>query len=55
MNSHRCAIDLSHEFDLAAPAAGLSHNQFSSRRSTVNKTAFLSAEAKLALRLEEAV
>jgi adenosine deaminase len=44
------AIDLAHEFNVAAPAAGLSREQI--RRAQINalETAFLSAEEKTALR-----
>jgi adenosine deaminase len=44
------AIDLPHEFEIAAPAAGLSREQI--RRTQINalETAFLSAEEKAVLR-----
>lgn len=44
------AIDLRHEFDVAAPAAGLSPPQIRQAQSNALETAFLSQEEKTALR-----
>jgi adenosine deaminase len=44
------AIDLRHEFEIAAPAAGLSRDQIRQAQSNALETAFLPAEEKAALR-----
>ncbi len=49
------AIDLPHEFEVAAPAAGLSREQIRQAQVNALETAFLSAEEKAALRTKRAV
>ena len=44
------AIDLPHEFEVAAPVAGLSRVQIRQAQINALETAFLSAEEKAALR-----
>lgn len=44
------AIDLRHEFEIAAPAAGLSRDQIRQAQANALETAFLSADEKAALR-----
>ena len=44
------AIDLAHEFEIAAPAAGLSREQIRQAQINALETAFLSSEEKAALR-----
>ena len=46
------AIDLRHEFEVAAPAAGLSQEQIRQAQINALEAAFLSAEEKAALRLK---
>ena len=48
------AIDLPHEFEIAAPAAGLSREQIRQAQINALETAFLSQEEKAALRLKTA-
>jgi adenosine deaminase len=49
------AIDLRYEFEVAAPAAGLSREQTQQAQRNALETAFLSAEEKAALRTKRAV
>src|SRR5207248_11204427 len=48
------AIDLPHEFEVAAPAAGLSREQIRQAQINALETAFLSDEEKAALRSKAA-
>ena len=49
------AIDLPHEFNIAAPAAGLSREQIRQAQINALETAFLSAEEKAALRTKRGI
>ncbi|MDQ6939187.1 MAG: adenosine deaminase [Verrucomicrobiota bacterium] len=47
------AIDLTHEFEIAAPAAGLSQEQIRQAQTNALETAFLSCEEKTALKAKK--